>query len=683
MVDSMTQGVSEGIAAPPSRPAQPNLWALFRGTRSDVPPDRFKQTLTEALGGWCRAQAVAIWSAENGATPQLVMDSQVRDGALKGGADEWKAHLELIQRVVTHQKPALVAPHANHFEVTEGVFVNTTDYELMLVPMRLDARRWLIFEVFRSQGSDPQAGQTELGRMAHLCEFPLDYFRGMELRKLAAQSQNSLAREQVLPLLHRGLNVSRTAYRIANEGRQLVGCDRISVLVPRSGRLRMEAISDQDTINYRSNLVQALTRAARQSADDRDGLVYIKSNEARPEWVEELLGHYGADAQPVGLCIAPLQTIARSDAASAQDAQDNAADPPTRMVGVIVLEQFDNPETFPPMLQRLQQVAPHFAAGLENSLEHERVFLLPLWKSLGRVRESMTAARITKSTLLLALLIAAVVALVVVPLELRLKAPGQLRAAERRGVFATEAGVVREVKVQHGDVVDQGEPVLVLENTDLEMSLEHAVALLAEAQEQLKRLQAERETTGLPRDRRIQVSGQIAEVNERIHRLEQQAEKTRRRLEQLTVKAPIDGMITSWYPERGLLNRPVDIGTELLYQIDEDGKWVLELDVPEENAGYLLRRMNELGEDGRIDVTYVLSTHPRRRFRGWIVDVASRTDVEAEEHVVSALVELDPDDLPPLREGAEVTARLHCGEHAAGFVWFREVIEFIHTRVLF
>ncbi|MFG0333445.1 MAG: efflux RND transporter periplasmic adaptor subunit [Maioricimonas sp. JB049] len=676
----MTQGVSEGIAAPPSRPAQPNLWALFRGTRPDVPPDRFQQTLPESLGGWCRAQAVAVWSVETGATPHLVMDSQVRDGILKGGSDEWKAHLELVQRVVTHQKPALVAPHVNHFELTEGVFVNTTDYELMLVPMRLDARRWLVFEVFRTPGSDPQAGQNELGRMAHLCEFPLDYFRGLELRKLAAQSQNNRVREQVLPLLHHGLNVSRTAYRIANEGRQLVGCDRISVLVPRSGRLRMEAISDQDTINYRSNLVQALTRAGRQAVDGGEGLVYIKSNEARPEWVDELLGHYGADAQPVGLCIVPLQMAAGNDA---PPSQDDAATRPTRMVGVMVLEQFENPESFPAMLQRLQQVAPHFSAGLANSIEHERVFLLPLWKSLGRVRESMTAARITKSTLLLALLVAAVVALVVVPLELRLKAPGQLRAAERRGIFATEAGVVREVKVQHGDVVDQGAPILVLENTDLEMSLEHSAALLAEAQEQLKRLQAERETAGLPRDRRIQISGQIAEVNERIRHFEQQAEKTRRRLERLTVKAPIEGMITSWYPERGLLNRPVDVGTELLYQIDADGPWVLELDVPEENAGYLLRRMNELGENGRIDVTYVLSTHPRRRFRGWIVDVASRTDVEADEHVVSAIVELDPDDLPPLREGAEVTARLNCGEHAAGFVWFREVIEFIHTRVLF
>ncbi|MEW4529526.1 HlyD family efflux transporter periplasmic adaptor subunit [Maioricimonas sp. JC845] len=676
----MTQGVSEGIAAPPPRPAQPNLWALFRGTRPDIPPDQFQRTLTESLGGWCRAQAVAVWSVESNTAPQLVMDSQVRGMALKE-PDDWKAHQELIGRVVSHQKPALVAPHSNHFEVTEGVFVNTTDFELMLVPLRLDARRWLVFEVFRSPGTEPQASRNELARMAHLCEFPLDYFRGLELRKLAAQSQNAQVREQLLPQLHRGLNVARTAFRIVNEGRQLVGCDRMSVLVPRSGHLKMEAISDQDTINYRSNLVQALTRAASE-AGDGEALVYVKSNEPAPEWVDELLAHYGADAQPVGLCVAPLRTIDNS-AQAAQLADAETDGPATRLVGVIILEQFDKPETFPAMLQRLQQVAPHFAAGLENSLEHEQIFLLPLWKSLGRLRDSMTAARLTKTALLVGVLVAAIVALAMVPLELRLKASGQLRAAERRGVFATEAGVVREVKVQHGDVVDQGTPLLVLENTDLEMSLEHSEALLAEAREQLKRLQAEREATGLPRDRRIQISGQIAEVNERIQHLQQQAERTRSRIDQLTVRAPIEGMITSWQPDRGLLNRPVEVGTELLYQIDDDGKWVLELDVPEENAGYLLRRLGELGEDGRIEVTYVLSTHPRRRFRGWIVDVSTRTDVDADEHVVSATVELDPEDLPPLREGAEVTARLDCGQHAAGFVWFREVIEFIHTRLLF
>ena len=55
-----------------------------------------------------------------------------------------------------------------------------------------------------------------------------------------------------------------TAYTIVNEGRRLIGCDRVSVAIKRGRTCKVEAISGQDTIESRSNVVTR-SRACRDA----------------------------------------------------------------------------------------------------------------------------------------------------------------------------------------------------------------------------------------------------------------------------------------------------------------------------------------------------------------------------------------------------------------------------------
>ena len=46
-------------------------------------------------------------------------------------------------------------------------------------------------------------------------------------------------------------------------------------------------------------------------------------------------------------------------------------------------------------------------------------------------------------------------------------------------------------------------------------------------------------------------------------------------------------------------------------------------------------------------------------------------------------VNVDRSSLPSLRPGATATAKIHCGRRAIGYVWFRDLWEFVQSKVLF
>lgn len=95
--------------------------------------------------------------------------------------------------------------------------------------------------------------------------------------------------------------------------------------------------------------------------------------------------------------------------------------------------------------------------------------------------------------------------------------------------------------------------------------------------------------------------------------------------------------------------------------------------------GYVSRRISDLPKGESLKVEFVLATEPEHRYSGTVRNVSERTELTADGHIVRAVVDLDSAKLPPLRDGAEVKARLNCGTSRAGFVWLRELIEVIQT----
>ena len=111
----------------------------------------------------------------------------------------------------------------------------------------------------------------------------------------------------------------------------------------------------------------------------------------------------------------------------------------------------------------------------------------------------------------------------------------------------------------------------------------------------------------------------------------------------------------------------------------------MEVEVPEDRVGHILRAQRDLKEGETLDVTYVLATNPERRYHGNDDKTAMITEVVEEEgNVVLLTITPDPEDMPEqLRPGAEVKAGIICGERPLGYVYFHPAIDAFYYNVLF
>ena len=85
-----------------------------------------------------------------------------------------------------------------------------------------------------------------------------------------------------------------------------------------------------------------------------------------------------------------------------------------------------------------------------------------------------------------------------------------------------------------------------------------------------------------------------------------------------------------------------------------------------------------------LPVAFFLKTHPGERFEGTVLEVHTSADVHADEgNTVLVRVAIDKDQLPDLRPGATVTAKIHCGRRPIGYVWFHDLIAFAQSKIAF
>ena len=111
--------------------------------------------------------------------------------------------------------------------------------------------------------------------------------RYLERRQTAsitpAESSSFLADfEQFMLQLQRGENVPEVAATAANDGRQLLGCDRLSVAVHKGKKTSIVAISGQDKVNARANLTRAMAAIASRIVALREPLTFSGKIENLP-----------------------------------------------------------------------------------------------------------------------------------------------------------------------------------------------------------------------------------------------------------------------------------------------------------------------------------------------------------------------------------------------------------------
>jgi hypothetical protein len=655
-------------------------------SRSDISPLEFYDKMLNKVVAALAAPGGAVWTVADNGGMQLTYQIDFRQTGLVDDQNGQLQHGRLLRQVLEGTEGAVVAPHSGAGEVSdnsEDAASNPTDFLLVLAPVFNDQGPQGVVEIFQRPGARIATQRGYLRFLLQICEFAGDFLRHLAEKQTLWEQLETFTRTA-----HEKLDVRQTAYTIANEGRRLIGCDRVSVAILRGSRCRIEAVSGQDTFDKRSNVTTLLGKLATAVTRTSEDVWYSGDTSDMAPQVEEALDAYVDEAHTKAIAILPLAQPGFEDpAATAEEQEENVYRKPPPMIGALLVEQMVDSRPPEGFMQRVEVVRSHSATALANALEFEGLFLMPLWRLLGKSTKLFRGRTLPKTLLVLALVIGAVAAAIFVPYDFTLEGGGRLRPEIRRNVYAQLDGDVKQVLVEHDSQVTKDQLLVVQRSVDLDKQWE-------EVNGQLMQTNADLESTNrelindeeLSEADKTQKVAHLGQLNQRAISLREQRRLLDLKKEMLEVRSPIDGRVVTWKLQEQLLGMPVGRGQRLMEIADPEGDWELEVSMPEARMGHIAEAWEK--SDGDLRVAFILATHPADKFEGRVMEIHRSAEVRGEEgNVVLLRVAFDQQALRDVvsnpKIGAEATVKVYCGKESIGYVWLHDLINFIRAKILF
>lgn len=674
-------------------------------SRQDISPDRYYEEFLGRVVAALAAPGGAIWTLSDTGQIQLGYQINLRETGLAENPIAQQQHGRLLHRVLSaptgpgFEEGAVVPPHSGFArdgelvsDVSDDTPANATDFLLVLAPVHNDQGPQGVVEVFQRPGARPQVQQGYLRFLLQVCQLAGDYLRSRRLAHLADKQSLWEQLESFTRLAHDRLDVKQSAYTIANEGRRLIGADRVTVAVGRGRAPKIEAISGQDAFDNRSNVTTLLTKLARAVAKTGEDVWYTGDTTKLAPQVEKALDAYVDESQTKAMAILPLVDRRGVDPEATEEDVRKGGRREGEVIGALIVEQMVDNRIADGFSQRVDVVRSHSETALGNALEHEGLFLMPLWKTLGKASWLFRRHTLPKTVAVSGLLAGALAAVLLVQKDFLLEGDGKLRPRDLVNVFAQIDGTVKSLFVGDEAKVTTGDKLVALESVDLEKDF-------TAARGRLNTLDAEyatinRETTGqrgddLSAEERAQKMARRASLFEELTSLRAEIELLKVKRELLTVVSPIAGQVITSRVEERLKGRPVRRGQVLLEVADPAGEWILDVEMPDKRLGHITKAILD-APDKRLEVDFLLATNTEERLTGWLTEenVAASAEVRGEGgNTVLLKVEFNQDDFKRValdpKVGAEVKARVHCGRTSVAYAYLHDLVDFIRAKLLF
>jgi hypothetical protein len=677
---------------------------VARMCESDIAPHAFYGELLRRLIESLAATAGAVWGRTPQGNLQILFQSNLKEVGIDRTDEARRSHDELLRRAVVKPQPVHLAPHSGAGPAEEGQAApgNPTDFLLLLVPIILNEQVAGLIEVWQSPGRPANAIGGFLRYMGLMADLGARYQRNQMLGQMAGQQQLWTQLEAFSRQIHGSLNPIEVAYLVANEGRRLIACDRVSVGVRHGRKVTIDAISGADVVEKRSNLVLLMRKLTDRVIHWGEKLIFSGTkDDSLPPKVLEALDAYLAESASKLLVIQPLK-----------DERDGETKRLSR--AALVMECFDPPAEPQQMIARLDVVARHATSSLYNSVEHRRIPMRFLWLPLAALQEGV-GGKAKAITLAVALGLSAVAgAMYAVPYPLKMESNGLLLTKVRRVVYSPVEGTIVSFGTVPGEQVRENQKIADCRDR----GLEDRIRTLKSEQESAhnEAIEAEGAAKAAPPSDQLSFRAKADE-----HRFAEGVKA--KQLNQLLNTANADPFRPGTFflkappftPEEAALLRvrewtvlsgnfkdeytgkQVKPSDPILRLGAKDGPWEIELKIPQKHIGQVLYAFEQLKTDV-LDVDFLVRTDPTRTFKGKLYrdKIAgeanpSRDDNNESEPVVIAYVNIDEKNIPAeyrlpqelLLSGAEVHAKVRCGNHAMGYSLFYGVWEFLYEKVVF
>ena len=337
-----------------------------------------------------------VWTA--GENNQLALQYQMNlqhTGLLESETKQ-QQHSRLLYKVLNNPEVVagnglIIPPHSGFGEEDAA---NATGCLLVFGPLRTDLEMVGLVEVFARPDVAIEIQQGYLRFLLQMCELATDFLKSHQLRHFSDRQVLWARLEDFTRGVHSSLDPMEAAYTIANEARRLIECDRVSVALRKGNRCTIEAVSGQDVFDKRSNTVRLLGRLASAVVATGEPVWYAGDTRDLAPQVEEAVQEYVDDAHSKMIAVLPLGRPKPDHEADEED-KDHIEEP----VGALIVEQIEDNRVAPAMAQRIDVVCKHSSIALANAMEHQNLFLMPVWRAIGKSRFLVQARTLPKTVL--------------------------------------------------------------------------------------------------------------------------------------------------------------------------------------------------------------------------------------------------------------------------------------------
>ena len=647
--------------------------------------DQFCSTVLGDVVKITGAHCALLWQFDGRSAPRITNQSGdfPHATAAKVVSADHQMHLDAIKEVIGKKLP--VGLRSEAFADQQKDQQGDTPFLLLFSPIydREKNCRGTVELVQRGDIS-PQAQEGYLRFMTQVAQLFLRWNEQQDLAKLTTDADQWQNRIGFINETHRSIDPDETAYSIANEARRLLRCDRVSVGRWNGSSCKVKAISSQDRFDNRANVVRLLSNLATAAVKADTPFWIVGNTEGLAPEVAKRINEYLDESHSRTLAVVPL--MARPPELPDLEMRSKRRPKPKKL-GALIIEYFDADVPESQIEEDCQLIVEQSEIALENARKHSEIFMQPVWKRLGWLQKVLFQDHFAKTMTGLAALTLLTLGLIFVPWELKMKVGGVMQPTLRRTIFAQSEGMISDVLVAEREKVVAGQPLLQIENPDLETQISTALLEYESLTHQIAGFNAKSMLPKIePADREdLRIS--INTAKQKQETLLKQLEILNRKKNYQTVTSPIEGTIVTPQPKRRLDGFPVTRDVALLEVADLKGSWQLELKIPEGRVGYVDQALAKSKGDP-LPVEFKIGSNPNLTLNGQLTGIARRA-VPSEQGVTEfrAIVEIDADELKELddelRSGVGVTARIFCGQRSSGFVCFYQVYDFLRTQVFF
>ena len=303
-MSSYDQPVDQQVIEQTKRQIQALVNEIAQLSKQNVSPGEFYSQFLGRIVTAMAAVGGAVWAINDDGQLALEYQINLQLANLHNNEEAQAYHGRLLTKVLAGSEGTLVAPHSG----AEGdqQAANPTDFLLVLAPLRTDLEAAGVVGIFQRSDVNVATQRGYLRFLLQMCELAADFLKSHQLRHYSDRQVLWSRLEDFTRSVHASLEPLETAYTIANEGRRLVECDRVSVAIRKGRKCVIEAVSGQDVFDKRSNTVRLLARLASAVVATGDPIWYTGDTQDMAPQVEEAIQEYIDEAHSKTVAVLPL-----------------------------------------------------------------------------------------------------------------------------------------------------------------------------------------------------------------------------------------------------------------------------------------------------------------------------------------------------------------------------------------